>query len=458
MKVGVWCAYGKTLSVSDGIGVFAHSLAKYLARSPRVNGVVMAIHAGDESQMEATVAAGGGCIRTVSLKRLPPASRWRRKTLRWRHRSQSRRYESLGRSGGMGGVARSERLRARLAATELATDRLLAKQAASDPGVFASPAEGGCDIWVLPHVSVERSFNAATVVLIHDMVPLREPGLLKPHDVASFRRRSQVVAERSTLIGCMSEVIRDGDIVGLLGCPAEKVRIVGAAVPDDIGFPDLPVPTTCRQQPDLPAGVAAPYLLYPAAFRGYKNHELLIEALSILDQLGVPPLQLVFTGDTPLPSHLHERAEAAGLSQRVLAVGRVDRDMLERLYRAAAATVVPSRHEQGSFPVLEALACGCPVAVSDIPSLREAFGPLNDTIPFFDPGSAKACAEAVASLVNNAEAVRLSQAEGFQRLRGRTWQQATDEWIDVFDEAIAMHAALHSRTSQPEKAVPTTPG
>lgn len=42
MKVGVWCAYGKTLSVSDGIGVFAHSLAKYLARSPRVNGVVMA--------------------------------------------------------------------------------------------------------------------------------------------------------------------------------------------------------------------------------------------------------------------------------------------------------------------------------------------------------------------------------------------------------------------------------
>ena len=96
--------------------------------------------------------------------------------------------------------------------------------------------------------------------------------------------------------------------------------------------------------------------------------------------------------------------------------------------------------------------------MSDIPSLREAFGPLNDTIPFFDPGSAKACAEAVASLVNNAEAVRLSQAEGFQRLRGRTWQQATDEWIDVFDEAIAMHAALHSRTSQPEKAVPTTPG
>lgn len=440
MKVGVWCAYGKTLSLTDGIGVFAHCLAKYLAHSPRVNGVVLAIHAGDEEVVAETVAAGGGKIQSVSLQTLSFTQRWRRKRLRWRHRSLSNRLAMLGCSGELGGGPRAERLAAQLNETEALTAQVLAQQPVSTPSVVADPASGGCDIWVLPHVSVERAFPSATLVMIHDMVPLRERGLVKPHDLASFRRRSQAVANRSTLIGCMSETIRDGDIVGLLGCPAAKVRVVPPAVPDDIGFAGASdAARSVTAEPPLPEGVKAPYLLYPAAFRSYKNHELLIASLPLLDAQGLPRLQLVFTGEAPLPKDLAERAAALGVTDRVVTLGRVDRSVLEQLYRSAAATVVPSRHEQGSFPVLEALACGCPVAVSDIPSLREAFGPLTRAMPFFDPASPASFVEAVAGLLRDPQAARAAQATGFRELRGRSWSEAADEWVDVFVEAIRIH-------------------
>lgn len=443
VKLGLWCAYGKTLAVNDGIGVFAHSLAKYLARSPRVNGVVLAIHAGDDAAVADTIAAGDGRIRAVSLQTLPFLPRWRRKMLRWRHRSLSRQQARLEQMGELDGGQALERVAAALARTEASTAEVLGRQAASDPSVFAPPAEGGCDLWVLPHVSVERGFQAPTVVLIHDMVPLRERGLVKPHDLASFRRRSQAVAERSTLIGCMSHAIRDGDIVGLLGCRPEKVRVVLPAVPDDIGFPEREAePGSARVTAAvLPESVEPPYLLYPAAFRPYKNHELLIDALPLLDRQGAHGLQLVLTGESPLPKPLEEQAAARGVRDRVQVLGRVDRATLEALYRGAAATVVPSRHEQGSFPVLEALACGCPVAVSDIPTLREAFGPLGEAALFFDPTSPAALAEAVAGILKDPAAVRGAQAAGFEQLRRRSWAEATDEWIDVFAEAIEQDRA-----------------
>lgn len=437
MKLGLWCAYGKTLAVNDGIGVFAHTLAKYLARSPRVNGVVLAIHAGDDAAVAETVAVGGGKIRAVSLETLPLLPKWRRKMLRWRHRSLSRRHTRLEQMGELGSGQAAERLAADLVRTEVATAAVLSGQPASDATVFAPPAEGGCDLWVLPHVSVERGFQSPTVVLIHDMVPLRERGLVKPHDLASFRRRSQAVAERSTLIGCMSNAIRDGDIVGLLGCSAEKVRVVLPAVPDDIGVSEQDTaPVSAASPIALPEGVTSPYLLYPAAFRPYKNHERLIDALPLLARRGLPGVQLVFTGESPLPKHLAEQAAACGVADRIQALGRVDRATLEVLYRGAAATVVPSRHEQGSFPVLEALACGCPVAVSDIPTLREAFGPLGEAIPFFDPTSTAALVDAVAAILADPAGVRGAQAGGFEQLRRRSWAEATEEWIDVFSEAI----------------------
>jgi glycosyltransferase involved in cell wall biosynthesis len=272
-------------------------------------------------------------------------------------------------------------------------------------------------------------------VVVHDMVPLHHPGVVKAADLESFRRRSQRMVSRAAVVGTMSRTIRDADVVGLLGCPPEKVRIVPAATPDDLGSP--------ADRGGLVAAVpaaACPFLLYPAALRPYKNHARLIAALDLVRRGGHPDMQLIFTGFGPLPADLAGLAADLGLAGAVHAVGSVERPMLAALYRSAAMTVVPSLYEQGSFPVLEAIRCGCPAAASDIPALREAFAPLAGTVPLFDPLAPAAIAAAVLGVLADREGVRRRQQEAVAALPSRSWADVAADWLAVLREAAAREA------------------
>lgn len=415
MRIGIWCAYGRTLVTTEGIGVFTHAVARGLAALPSVTDVQLVIHAGDEPLVEATLAAGRGRIHVAHLHRQAWLDRWRWKLLRGRHRRLCDRLAA----------GSNRRLAARRDRVERAIDDLFARQRLVEP-----PGTPPRDVWLLPHVAVERPLTAPTVVLVHDMVPLRFPGTVKDKDLESFRRRSWLAVHEARLVGTMSHTICDGDIVGLLECPATKVRVVPSATPDDLG--------TAAEPSELLAAVPAasrPFLLYPAAWRPYKNHAALVEALACVRRHGHPDMQLILTGFKPLPAELASVATRLGIAEAVHAVGSVDRPLLAALYRMAAATVVPSLYEQGSFPVLEAIRCGCPAACSDIPALREAFAELGEAIPMFDPHSPAALAATVTALLADREGVRRRQKEAIAALPRRSWSDVARDWLDVLREA-----------------------
>lgn len=419
MKVGIWCAYGKTLEPSEGIGVFAHNLARALLDDPRVSRIVMAIHAGEEGRVAATVAHGGGRIETVSVGRLAWWRRWQRKRLRRRHRRVC------------DAIAAHSRpiLERRRDEIERVIRALDARQPLVDHGLFES-----CDVWLLPHVAVEREFPAATVLVVHDMVPLHFSGVVKQRDLESFRRRCIWRADDATLVTTMSQVIRDDDVIGMLGCDPAKVRVIAPAIPADCGVPEDRAAVADRRP-----FVGRPYVLYPAAFRPYKNHVALVEAVAELRRRGVADMHLVFTGIRRPPAPLAARIDEVGLAGHVHVLGKVSRQELARLYCEAAATVVPSLYEQGSFPILEALRWGCPVAASDLPTLREALRPLGDAMLFFDPRNPVAIADTIAAIVADRDTVRMRQAHGFAGLGARTWANVARDWVDVFTEAVTLY-------------------
>ncbi len=96
-----------------------------------------------------------------------------------------------------------------------------------------------------------------------------------------------------------------------------------------------------------------PFLLYPANPWPHKNHVRLYEAFALLRR-DRPDLRLVLTGS----GHV-----AAALPEGVETRGRVPDDELVSLYSTASALVFPSLYEGFGLPPLEAMACGCPVAV-----------------------------------------------------------------------------------------------
>src|SRR5207244_4458254 len=99
------------------------------------------------------------------------------------------------------------------------------------------------------------------------------------------------------------------------------------------------------------------------------------------DELGEDGFDVVFTGRLcgDMPVLLERLADQANIRHRVHVLGHVDRGTLAALYKEAFATLMLSLYEQGSFPVYEALYWKCPVACSDIPSMREQCQMMGDS-------------------------------------------------------------------------------
>jgi glycosyltransferase involved in cell wall biosynthesis len=158
-----------------------------------------------------------------------------------------------------------------------------------------------------------------------------------------------------------------------------------------------------------------PFLLYPANPWRHKNHARLYEAFALVRRER-PELRLVLTGT----------GHAAKLPDGVENRGRVPYDELVSLYRTASALVFPSLYEGFGLPPLEAMACGCPVAVSRATSLPEVCG---DAAEYFDPGSAEDMARAVLAVLDNPEAY---VQRGLERAARFTWEATARAHEDVY--------------------------
>ena len=92
-----------------------------------------------------------------------------------------------------------------------------------------------------------------------------------------------------------------------------------------------------------------------------------------------------------------------GLPDGVTSLGRVSDERLVELYRSAAALVFPSLYEGFGLPPLEAMACGCPVAVSRVAALPEVCG---DAAVYFDPTSVETIAQGIVEVLDRPPARR----------------------------------------------------
>jgi phosphatidyl-myo-inositol dimannoside synthase len=115
------------------------------------------------------------------------------------------------------------------------------------------------------------------------------------------------------------------------------------------------------------------------------------EVLEVLPRLisDIPDIAYIAAGDGPDRPRLEAKASALGVADRVVFTGRVDEEKKADLFRLADLYVMPSRGEGFGFVVLEALACGVPVAASQSDGTREAVldGRLGVVVDPEDPDS-----------------------------------------------------------------------
>jgi len=145
-----------------------------------------------------------------------------------------------------------------------------------------------------------------------------------------------------------------------LGMDGEKIRVHYTGVDLDRFAPQD------RTAAKAHFGVTGPVILSVGALIPRKGQDLLIRALPAL-----PTAMLLLAGQGPERSALEQLAEELGVGNRVGLLGTVPHDHLPILYNAADVMALPSASEGLANAWLQAMACGTPIAITDVGGARE---------------------------------------------------------------------------------------
>ena len=280
-------------------------------------------------------------------------------------------------------------------------------------GIRKAAARWGLDILLATKTVLPRALPCRGMATVHDLAFMRHPQQY-PWDFRFYWNRvMRALAESEHGFVCVSETTA-ADVRELLGVPAARVH----AVPSGIDASRFAVPPKERLRARLSElGLQGRYILFVGNLIPRKNVRRLLEAFrTVRAEAGV---DLVLAG-----------ADLMGLppAEGVRRFGELADDDLACLYAGAAALAFPSLYEGFGFPILEAMACGCPVVTSDRGSMREIGG---EAVLGVNPESVPSIAGGLLSVVTDARAAEALRAAGRSRVKQFSWEQTARATLAV---------------------------
>lgn len=264
------------------------------------------------------------------------------------------------------------------------------------PDLFHSPSS-----WF-----VSPPGNMPHVVTLHDLALIRHPRRFRPWFRHVGRQRLRRIVEAERVI-CVSRFTADEGIE-LLGLDPGRIEVIHHGI--ETGSVHLR-PTGLPEEA---------FFLFVGSLEPGKNLQLLREAYD-RSAGTLPPLAIAgarwegVADEGRPPGNWHY-------------LGHVTDEELNWLYANALALVFPTKYEGFGFPLLEAMAHGCPVIASRVASLPEIGG---DDV-FWSNLTASDYAAAMHELASDALARKEMGVKGKNRARRHTWQRCAQETAAVY--------------------------
>ncbi len=256
--------------------------------------------------------------------------------------------------------------------------------------------------------SLRRAAGRLVVSSVHDMIPELHP---------------ELVGQR--VHGDKLEVLRSSDLV-LCGSRTARADLEAVCGRLDAMVRVCPYGTRLLPQSPVASGRRRNLLLYVGPRNGYKSFATLLDALSLVPRS--IPVEVVcvgggaFDGDEAVvgAGHLVRHVEA-------------DDKLLATLYSVASVLVSTSLAEGFGLPVLEAMAAGCPVLISDIPVYREIAA---TAAAYFAPGDESDLAARLVELLEDDDLRRSRSTTGRERASVQTWEACAAGTANAYRELL----------------------
>jgi alpha-1,3-rhamnosyl/mannosyltransferase len=219
----------------------------------------------------------------------------------------------------------------------------------------------------------------------------------------------------------ISEFIRQ-EIIDEFKVPMEMVTAIPLAPDPIFSLRSAAEVEKIKQQYKLPQS----YLLFVSSLEPRKNIDLLIDAIRNIS-VDIPLVLVGWHGWGD--KEWLEEIKSTKLKTRIHIIGHVPDEHLAEIYNGATALVYPSLYEGFGLPIVEAMACGCPVICSDTASMPEAAG---DAALFINPKKSDELSAAIECMVSDQETRTDLISKGHAQAKRFSWERTARETLDVF--------------------------
>ncbi len=240
------------------------------------------------------------------------------------------------------------------------------------------------------------------ILTVHDMIHEKFTDLFPEKDI-NIKNKKELILRAEKIIAISNQTKQD--IIDIIGADAEKIEVIYQGYRLNNGKIS-PLFQTPRN-----------YILFVGDRRHYKNFVRFVNAFAQVHKKK-SNLKLVCVGD---PFSKSEEILIMNLGiYGVTTVLSVNDSELASLYKNAELFVFPSLYEGFGIPILEAMASGCPIAISNSSCFPEI---AEDAAEYFDPYDEGSIAKAIETLLNNTKRRIELISRGLEHVKKFSWEK-----------------------------------
>jgi glycosyltransferase involved in cell wall biosynthesis len=292
--------------------------------------------------------------------------------------------------------------------------------------------------WFFPAVDVLHSTTFCVpktgykklVVTIYDISFLTHPAYHLDETVAHCHKGTLEAVAHADKIIVISEHTKK-DLIHYYHCDPQKIAVTLLGVDERFKRVDDAARIAAAKKK---YGITTKFIFNIGSIEPRKNITGLVEAYAQLpghlqDEYGL----IIGGGKGWKNSALYETVARLKLEDRVRFIGFVDDEDLPYLYNGATIFVYPTFYEGFGLPVLEAMACGCPVISSNVSSIPEVVGAGGLLV---NPEITNEIAAAMGSLLSDTKVRAELSAQGLLQAARFSWLKCAQETLKVYEELI----------------------
>lgn len=287
-------------------------------------------------------------------------------------------------------------------------------------------AKGKTDIIFNTKFSVPLVASCQVMMVFHGSEWYVYPEFYSKLDILYNKIFLPLYCKKASAISSVSKITAD-DMVKFIRFDAKKIFVVHSAIdPRFKPITDESRLSNIRNKYNLPER----YILFVGNLYPGKNFRNIVKAFKrIKNEIGFP-VKLVSVGSLRWKYEKDFREiEVLGLKNDILFTGWIEQEELPALYHLADLFLFPSLYEGFGIPIVEAMACGCPVVTSDTGSCPEVAGSAAKLV---DPKNFNDIADGVIDILTNNILRKKMIAQGLVEAKQFSWDKAARETLKIF--------------------------